>query len=413
MTSIGQYDPQVILISNKSARIEMPVEITKADADWIPDYDFNTLIFQLINTPLALANAIRRTMDSEKNCIAFSFDRHSLDTNDVYTIYENILSRISQLPIDQSLESDDGGYPEFTIDVNNNTNTGNYMPDTKNTLSYISDIEALAIGKYGNIRTVSSRDIVQKNTQKTKLTKMPFPQNIRLMQLLPGKKFTIQTIKITRGRGYDDPAYAPARVTYRILESVSKGKGKDKGKGKSGGKESEANDYSIIGELINNINTDILKGGAEDVNIEGNQCSEMDDAVDTKQYIDMPNAFELSVSGAFLNPLDHAIGSCDDLIERTDSALISMRTTVDFVSDNFYRYTIPNESFTIGKLYSMYISLIDPSIEYVSDMQPHPSKRSIVIQMKHSSPDDMLQRAHDTIIKHLQSVKKQLLMTRK
>lgn len=117
----------------------------------------------------------------------------------------------------------------------------------------------------------------------------------------------------------------------------------------------------------------------------------------------VPTKFQLEIeTPGVINPIEIVSKSIQSLIERIDSIDYS-RSITEF---GIYKLTIPNETFSIGKLFSWYIYKVDPTIKYVASRIVHPSKRECIIDVHHSAGEDMCKKAAEIIKNDLKSLAK-------
>ncbi len=91
----------------------------------------------------------------------------------------------------------------------------------------------------------------------------------------------------------------------------------------------------------------------------------------------------------------------DSLIKRLRSINYSLSKT----EYNVYKLMIPNETHTIGNLLSRYIYMIEPTIDYVAMRIVHPSKREVVIDIRHPQSELLCKKAATRIIEELTSMR--------
>lgn len=154
----------------------------------LPSTRDQRIVFILHNTNTAIANAIRRTLMCEVSAKSLDFDISTIDTNEPYIKPGELHDRISLIPLDQDIADD----VTFTIKV------ANQDPRVENHI-------------------VLSKDIVQVGGKK--LTKLPFGETFRLIELQPGRYLRIPEIRISKGYGFQHARYQPTcDVGFRCID---------------------------------------------------------------------------------------------------------------------------------------------------------------------------------------------------
>ena len=116
-----------------------------------------------------------------------------------------------------------------------------------------------------------------------------------------------------------------------------------------------------------------------------------------------PTSFRIEIETSGIhNPTKMVCQAVDNIRSRLESIDYSM-SNIEF---DIYKLTIPNETYTIGKLLSLYIYQIEPTIKYVASRIPHPSKRECVIDVHHSKGEELCKKAVDAIKNDLKIVRK-------
>ncbi len=116
-----------------------------------------------------------------------------------------------------------------------------------------------------------------------------------------------------------------------------------------------------------------------------------------------PSSFRIEVeTPGIIDPVEMVRKAIDNLLERLDSIDYG-RHVIEF---GIYKLTIPNETYSVGRLLSYYIYLIEPSIKYVANRIPHPSKRETIIDVHHPSGEALCKKAVEKIKADLKTLRK-------
>lgn len=119
-----------------------------------------------INT--SIANAIRRTIDSEVLVKCMTVDREDIDCNSPFFLFDAFIRRIKLIPIHQSVDNN----ATFKINVTNNSKHDIF---------------------------VRSSDIITTKGGKA----APINETFEILKLEPGMHLTVENIKIKQGYGYE------------------------------------------------------------------------------------------------------------------------------------------------------------------------------------------------------------------
>lgn len=123
-----------------------------------------------------------------------------------------------------------------------------------------------------------------------------------------------------------------------------------------------------------------------------------------------PSEFTLGVeTSTKINAKNIILDAIDSLISRIKSIDYDMHK-VEF---GIYKLTIPNETYSIGKLISYYIYKLVPDIKHVSMRLTHPSIREVIVDVDSENAESLIKKACENIIKDLSSFKSQLTSSKK
>ena len=139
-----------------------------------------SLTFELHDAPVALANALRRTLHSEISILALTFDAKDLRTDDVYIIPHELTLRLGLIPIRQVTGT------RYTLDARNDT-----------------DVTAPVFSS-------QLREVGEKSPDEM------MAGGFVLTYLRPGKRLTISKIYAVDGVAYKDGARfsLPGKMSY-------------------------------------------------------------------------------------------------------------------------------------------------------------------------------------------------------
>lgn len=126
--------------------------------------------------------------------------------------------------------------------------------------------------------------------------------------------------------------------------------------------------------------------------------------MDTESSINSnPDHFYMQVETAGnIDPKMIMREAIDSIIERLQSIDYSLSN----IEYDVYKLLIPNESHTIGNLLAWYVFQIDPTMDYVAPRITHPSKREVVMDIRHPQGELMCKKATENIIKELTDMRK-------
>lgn len=116
-----------------------------------------------------------------------------------------------------------------------------------------------------------------------------------------------------------------------------------------------------------------------------------------------PTKFRLEIeTSGIIDPMIMVVNTIDNLVSRLDGIDFTM-SNIEF---GIYKLTIPNETYSIGRLLSWYIYKTEPTIKYVASRVPHPSKRESVLDIHHTSGEELSKRAIESIKTDLKTLRK-------
>ncbi len=116
-----------------------------------------------------------------------------------------------------------------------------------------------------------------------------------------------------------------------------------------------------------------------------------------------PTSFRLVVeTPGVIDPVEITIKAIDDLINRVN-AIDYDRAVIEF---GVYKLPIINETHSIGHLMAWYVYQTEKTIGYVAPRTPHPSKREIVLDVKHPDAEAVCKKAVEAIQADLKALRK-------
>ncbi len=151
-------------------------------SDMIPKLQKQTLMFDIVESNEAFANAIRRVFVDELEVKVMNFSIHDLHTDDMHILPSNIQHRIQMIPLVQSIPNDH----TFKLMVSNKTR---------------------------DIQVVYASNIICKQSG----ARPWFNTNIPICTIRPGKFISIQNIKVDSGFGYDSSVFSLGSFSYECL----------------------------------------------------------------------------------------------------------------------------------------------------------------------------------------------------
>ena len=303
--------------------------------------------FNINKSYSSLANAIRRCLIAEIKVKCLTVEMDNIKTDDEFIILDALIKNLNLIPINQEYETKE---LELELYVKNNTNQ---MLDI-----YMSDFIL-----YNDKKNKVQGDILDL-----------IPEiNIPIVKLSPNKFINIKNFKIIEGYNKDDAS------KFTLLNNVSY-------------KPLDINPYDNFNKL-------------GDKSINSN-----------------PKNFEISyITKANINPKKVMIKCCNTLIDRLDNFYNLIKNYVKMIGENnfygdeklevirnedYYIYKCLNEYLTIGNLISQKIFLLDETILYTAATVERLDTEKMIIKIKHTEPDKILQDAINSCIKDLKDVKK-------
>lgn len=129
----------------------------------------------------------------------------------------------------------------------------------------------------------------------------------------------------------------------------------------------------------------------------------LDHDMNTKSSINSnPSHFYLQIETAGnIDPKYIVRTAIDSLINRLES-INFMLSKMEY---DVYKLSIPNETYTIGNLLALYVYMIEPTIDFVASRIIHPSKREIVIDIRHPQGELLCKKATKRIVEELTSMR--------
>jgi DNA-directed RNA polymerase subunit L len=153
----------------------------------LPSSPDEKLVSYITNSSTSVVNGLRRTLNSELEAKALFFDISTIETNEPFIKPDELLDRISYIPIDQDIDDN----ATFTLRV------ANQDPRVENHI-------------------VKSKDITQVGGKKPA---RPFRETFRLAELQPGRYLRIPEIRVVRGRGFEHSKFSvTSDIEYRITD---------------------------------------------------------------------------------------------------------------------------------------------------------------------------------------------------
>jgi DNA-directed RNA polymerase subunit L len=383
-------------------------EVKEKILSLLPTRRDERISFEIYDASAAIANGIRRVVGGELLAKCMRFELTDIETTEEYIIPDELLDRISHIPMDQTVDID----AEFTIDVQNQDPKVEYM-------------------------IVHSGDIKQIKGKKVKI-----PETFRLAELQPSRYLKIPKIKISSGYGWQHSGYkTTCDIIYQFIDYPIVTLVNQKGK--------LVNGHVHVDELMAHmLKFKLITSKSERSNlwrkkiavIPNKSYQNMITPIDMKtikrmNYIvqnpeDLPvdcptgdNSFIKVWSSTEANPKDFYLSfrthgnidpklmireACKNIIERMNivNDLIKryladgdLSGIVHITVDNIKtQIQIKNEDHTIGQLLIKTIYELDSSASVTKTLE-HPSNRTVIINIKHPEPLKLTMDAIDLCCK--------------
>lgn len=315
--------------------------------DLLPKSISHEVKFELNNAYSGISNAIRRCLIAEIKVKCLDVDMSDIKTDDEFIISDALIKNINMIPISQDYESKE---LELYLYMKNNTNQ---MLDV-----YINDCDLYSDKK--NKVQINLLDLIPET-------------NIPIVKLSPNKFIQIKNFKIIEGFNKDNAC------KFTLLNNVS---------------------YKPLDvEPYDNFN----KTGDKSINSN-------------------PKNFEISyITKANIEPKNVMIVCCNTLIDKLtqyNNIIVNYINNVDknnfygddkievTRNDDYYIYKFSNEYLTLGNIIAQKIYLLDETVLYVSSTVERLDTEKMIIKIKHTEPDNILQDAIKSCINDFNDIKK-------
>ena len=344
----------------------------------------NASFFQISNVDLSIVNAIRRTILSDIENVAFYFDNDNKDPEKSYIkIIENnsplhnefISQRISMIPIFLSTSEIHDWNNDFTFEIDVTNNTNNILAVTSKDIkiysneSYVDD----------NIRDkMFPPFIIDKNSYYIPITKLP-----------PGGQLKVQMNAI-KGTASKNACFGVVSLcTFENMTDEQK-------------KISQLNKF--IEKTIDDDVEDLTEKKKTELTRQFNTL-DIQRAFKTNQYNE-PSEFTFKLeSTCLLSNYEIFSLGLDKLIDNVQNIFNNFKELVTIEKvDEVFNITILEQTHTIGNLFQCLIynkhirSENDTKIDFIGYFVPHPLDKRIIIKMKYNNENNDIEKVFKDIM---------------
>lgn len=318
----------------------------------LPDGIKYTIAFELKDSNVDLANAIRRCLTDEIEVYSMTFDEYELDKveiTDPYILGDFLRKQIELTPIIQDSKEIEQQDDSWEISLAKENNTDEIIDVMTNDLSVYYDKKKVELENF--VRT-----------------------NIVLCRLRPQEQIKISNIKVVRGIGRDDAGKFNmlSNITYKILDHDPLVEEKSSSSGKS--------------SMVSNPTHFFI-------------------SYSTHRNIRKPLKIMIKCCDNLINRLELVLKDMKNIKNSDDyylSDLLELETTGIIKKIN-----ITGEYWTITNIICRYCyNLTNGNIQFISPAVIHPEKEIAIINIIHPEYSTLIQDAIIKIIKDLETVKR-------